>query len=185
MRIPFFSKKKVTVPDQQSKEAYFTASQGQLIRARFKSNRSAMIAGWCLVVMIVMGLLAPFLSPYDPTIAGRDKEYENGPPQIPQFWDDNGFSFRPFIHGTKRERSIATNFRWVITVDPEDRRYVYFFVEGSQYSFIDLSWDLPGDTFDIDFKALPQDFFFRVDSVTTVKLHVVNLNRIPAHSLLS
>jgi peptide/nickel transport system permease protein len=42
--------------------------------------------------------LQTFLSPYDPTIAGRDKEYENGAPQIPMFWDKNGFSPRPFLH---------------------------------------------------------------------------------------
>jgi peptide/nickel transport system permease protein len=31
-----------------------------------------------------MGLFAPFLSPYDPTIAGRNKDYTNGAPQIPR-----------------------------------------------------------------------------------------------------
>ena len=70
--------------DQKAKEAYFTASQGQLILARFKSNRTAMIAAWALIIMIMMGLFAPFLSPYDPTINGRDKDYENGAPEIPR-----------------------------------------------------------------------------------------------------
>ena len=78
-----------------------------------------MIAGWALIAMILMGLFAPFLSPYNPTIAGRDKDYENGAPQIPHFWDNNGFSFRPFIYATERERSIKTNFRWVTTVNRE------------------------------------------------------------------
>ena len=49
--------------DQKAKEAYFTASQGQLIWARFRGNRTAMIAAWALVLMILMGLFAPFLSP--------------------------------------------------------------------------------------------------------------------------
>jgi len=70
--------------DQKLKEAYFTASQGQLIWTRFKSNRTAMAAGWILIVLILMGFFAPFLSPYDPTIAGRDKEYENGAPPNPK-----------------------------------------------------------------------------------------------------
>ena len=41
--------------DRKKKEAYFTASQTQLIWARFRSNRTAMIAGWCLVIMVLMG----------------------------------------------------------------------------------------------------------------------------------
>jgi len=146
------SKQKVT--DQSLKEAYFTASQTQLVRARFKKNRAAMVAGWVLTLMILAGFFSEFLSPYAPTMAGRDKQYENGPPQMPKFWDENGFSLQPFIYGTKRERSIKTNFRWVITVDREDRRYVRLFVKGWKYSYIDLNWDLPGDAFDVNFKAL-------------------------------
>jgi|TARA_B100000929_G_scaffold290535_1_gene284495 peptide/nickel transport system permease protein len=149
-----FTKAKSIGTSQKLKESYFTASQGQLIRARFKSNRTAMVAGWALTIMILTGLFAPFLSPYAPTMAGRDKQYENGPPQIPKFWDENGFSVRPFIYGTKRERSMKTNFRWVITVDREERYYLKFFVEDWEYSFINLSWDLPGEIFDVDLQAL-------------------------------
>ena len=122
--------------DQKAKEAYFTASQGQLIWARFKGNRTAMIAAWALVLMILMGLFAPFLSPYDPTIAGRDVNYENGAPQFPKFWDENGFSARPFIYATERERSIKTNFRWVVTENRDKRLYVRFFAPGWDYKLL-------------------------------------------------
>src|SRR5690606_27245022 len=128
--------------DQKAKEAYFTASQGQLIWARFKGNRTAMIAAWALVLMIMMGIFAPFLSPYDPTIAGRDENYENVAPQLPKFWDENGFSFRPFIYATERERSIKTNFRWVVTENREKRLYMRFFVEGWEYRILRV---IPGD----------------------------------------
>jgi len=119
--------------ERRAREAYFTASQRQLIWARFRRNTSAMVAGTILVILILIGVFADFLSPYNPTVAGRDKDYTNGAPQIPMFCDDNGCSWRPFIHGVKRERSLATNFRWVTTVDPEDRRYLEFFVEGWAY----------------------------------------------------
>ncbi|MBC7141403.1 MAG: ABC transporter permease [Rhodobacteraceae bacterium] len=122
--------------DQKAKEAYFTASQGQLIWARFKGNRTAMIAAWALVLMILMGLFAPFLSPYDPTIAGRDENYENGAPQFPKFKDENGFSARPFIYATERERSIKTNFRWVVTENRDKRLYVRFFVRDWDYKLL-------------------------------------------------
>ncbi len=133
-----FARKTATVGgiDQKAKEAYFTASQGQLIWARFKGNRTAMIAAWALVLMILMGLFAPFLSPYDPTIAGRDENYENGAPQFPKFKDENGFSARPFIYATERERSIKTNFRWVVTENRDKRLYVRFFVRDWDYKLL-------------------------------------------------
>ena len=150
----FFSNKADAATDQNQKEAYFTASQGQLIRARYKTNRTAMVAGWVLTLMILTGFFSEFLSPYAPTMAGRDKQYGNGPPQISKFCDENGFSFSPFIYGTKRERSIKTNFRWVISIDRQDRRYIHFFVEGWEYSYINIDWDFPGEAFDLDVKAL-------------------------------
>ncbi|WP_336097641.1 ABC transporter permease [Roseovarius sp. CH_XMU1461] len=124
--------------ERRAKEAYFTASQGQLIWARFRKQRAAMIAACVLVFLILSGLFAPFLSPYDPTIAGRDKDYTNGAPQIPMFCDKNGCSARPFIHGVERERSMATNFRWVTKVNEDERLYVKFFVDGDRYKLFGL-----------------------------------------------
>ncbi len=140
--------------EQKRKEAYFTAGQFQLIWARFKRNKSAMWGAGVLITLILMGIFAPFLSPYDPTIGGRDEEYQNGAPQIPKFWDENGFSLRPFIYTYTRERSAATNFRWTSTVDRDKRRFVELFVEGWEYHFIDVNLDVPGDTFDIKFRLL-------------------------------
>ena len=150
----FFWKKKPSGDKQQLKEAYFTASQGQLIRTRFKKNRSAKIAAWVLTLMILAGFFADFLSPYSPDMSGRDKQYENGPPQFPIFWDENGFSARPFLYTTERYRSIETNFRWVLTDNRDKRRYLELWVDEWKYSYIDISWNLPGDWFDVDIKAL-------------------------------
>ena len=116
----------------------------QLVRTRFFGNRSAMIAGSILLFMIVCSLFSDFLSPYDPTIAGRDKDYENGAPQIPMFWDENGFSPRPFLHTLTKYRGADTNFRWVYKIDTEKRRYVYFFVKGWEYKTFDFNINLPG-----------------------------------------
>ena len=140
--------------EQKRKEAYFTAGQLQLIWVRFRRNRSAMVGGVVLLTLISMGVFAPFLSPYDPTIAGRDKTYQNGAPQIPYFWDQNGFSFRPFIYSYSRSRSAATNFRWVSKVDEDKRRYLELFVSGWEYHMMDLHLDLPGEFFDINIRVL-------------------------------
>ena len=150
----FWRKKKAEGVDQQAKEAYFTASQGQLIWSRFNGNRTAMVALYALIFMMLMGLFAPFLSPYDPTIAGRDKDYENGAPQLPKFWDENGFSARPFIYATERERSAATNFRWVVTEKRDERLYLQLFVRDWDYKIFHLNWDAPGTAFDVDFALI-------------------------------
>ncbi len=129
--------------DQKLKEAYFTASQNQLIWQRFKKNKSALAGAWVLIFLVLSGIFAPFLTPYDPTIAGRDKDYLNGAPQIPSFCDDNGCSMRPFIYTTERTRSIKTNFRWVTETDTslEGRRYVEFFTEGSPYKYFGITFN--------------------------------------------
>lgn len=123
---------------QAAKEAYFTASQRQLIWARFRKQTAAMVAMIILVVLILMGLLADFVGPYNPTIQGANEDYTNGAPQIPRFCDDQGCSLRPFIYGVKRERSLATNFRWVTEIDTSDRRYVQFFVPGDAYHWFGM-----------------------------------------------
>ena len=129
--------------NQKLKEAYFTASQGQLIWQRFKKNKSALVGAWVLIALILSGIFAPFLTPYDATIAGRDKDYLNGAPQIPIFWDDNGFSARPFVYSFERSRSIKTNFRWVTEIksELEDRRYVTFFSKGQEFKFLGITFE--------------------------------------------
>ena len=124
-----------------AKEAYFTASQGQLIRTRFRKNRTAMVAAWLLGLIILAGFFAPFLSPYDPTIAGRDKAYLNGAPQIPMFCDKNGCSWTPFLHGTEMKLDTKTLRRKPV-VNEDQRLYVRFLTEGWEYSFIDWNLDL-------------------------------------------
>ncbi|GAB5435784.1 ABC transporter permease [Falsiruegeria mediterranea] len=131
-----------TATNQKAKEAYFTASQGQLIWARFKKQKAAMIAACVLLALILSGMFAPFLSPYDPTVAGRDKDYLNGAPQIPKFCDENGCSMRPFLYTVTRERSLATNFRWVEKINKDERRYMQFFVKGDDYKLFGF---IPGN----------------------------------------
>ena len=149
----------------KKKEAYFTATQMQLVSTRFFSNRSARIAGSVLLFMIIVSVFSGFLSPYDPTIAGRDKEYENGSPQMPMFWDENGFSPRPFIHTKTKYRGADTNFRWVYKVDTEKRRYVQFFVKGWEYKYFAYNINLPGKNLDFRIPGLTFDrHLFGIDS---------------------
>ncbi len=128
--------------DQKAKEAYFTAGQGQLIWTRFKKQKAAMVGAGVLIVLILSGFFAPFLTPYNPTIDGRNVDYLNGAPNVPSFCDDNGCSVRPFIYTFKRSRSIATNFRWVTETDTslDGRRYVVFFPQGDKYKLLGMNF---------------------------------------------
>ncbi|WP_349359551.1 ABC transporter permease [Stappia sp.] len=137
-------------------EAYFTASQGQLIFARFKKKRAAIFAAFVLGVFVACGVFAPFLSPYDPTIAGRNADYTNGAPQLPRFCDANGCSLRPFIHKVERYRGADTNFRWV-TRQTGTRDYLTFLPRGWEYRVGAISWDLPGETFDLSLPGIAFD----------------------------
>lgn len=141
----------------QNKEAYYTASQAQLIWARFRKNRSAMVAAFVLLFFILLGLFAPFISPYKPTIEGKDDDYLNGAPQILRFWDENGFSVRPFTYTVERTRSAATNFRWVETINKEERRYLQWFVKGWEYYLLNIFIDLPGRDYDLRLRAFKMD----------------------------
>lgn len=129
--------------DQKLKEAYFTASQGQLIWTRFKKQKAAMVGAAVLIILILSGIFAPFLTPYDPTITGRNADYLNGAPNVPSFCDDNGCSLRPFIYSHERSRSIKTNFRWVTEIDTslEGRRYLTFLPQGDSYTLFGLQFN--------------------------------------------
>ncbi len=109
---------------------YYTASQWQLVWWRFRRHKAAMAGGVVLLVMAVAGLFAEFFSPYSGTT--RDRNYILGPPQMPLFWDGNGFSLRPFVHGIKTERD-PTTLRKIAKVDPDTRWYLSFFVRGDKY----------------------------------------------------
>lgn len=152
-------------PDRRAREAYFTASQGELIWARFRRNRAAAAAGAVLVLIVLMGLFAPFLSPHDPTINGRDRDYMNGAPQIPRFCDHNGCSWRPFLYTLERTRSVQTNFRWVTSVNTEKRRYVQFWVQGWEYRVFALGFEVPGTGFSVAIPGIAMTtHLFGVDS---------------------
>ena len=106
---------------------YYTASQWTLIWWRFRRHRLAMVAAGILIFMGVMGVFAEFVAPYGPTT--RDTNYLDGAPQVPMFCDQNGCSWRPFIHGVKTERD-PTTLRAISVPDPDTRIYVTLLAQG-------------------------------------------------------
>ncbi len=123
----------VTNPDSKEAERYYSASQWQLVWWRFKKHKVALFGGIVLIFLMINGIFAEFIGPYDP--ATRNIDYLLGPPQLPKFWDDNGFSLRPFVHGVSSERDPVT-LAMVATTDSSIRNYIYFFVPGDPYSIL-------------------------------------------------
>ena len=96
--------------DQKLKEAYFTASQGQLIWQRFKKNKSALIGAWTLIILILAGFFAPLLTPYDATISGRDKDYLKVPLKSRNFAMTTAAPYgRSYIRLSAPDRSRRTS----------------------------------------------------------------------------
>ncbi len=143
-------------------ESYYTAGQLSLIKGRFKSKTSGVVAAFILVTFVMMGFFSPFLSPVDPTIQGADAEYRRGAPQAFYFWDDNGFSLRPFSYTYEKEKikidlkalasggldaldafissgALSSSSQSKFIIDKNQRRDIQFFVQGWEYSLIDLS----------------------------------------------
>lgn len=112
-------------------DKYFTASQWQLVWWRFRRHRGAMIGGCVLLTLFITGIFAGFFAPYEGST--RDRDYILGGPQLVKFWDHNGFSIRPFVHAYKTERDPET-LQKIATLNPEERRYLSFFVRGDKYT---------------------------------------------------
>jgi peptide/nickel transport system permease protein len=117
---------------KESEEAlrYYSATQWQLMWWRFRHHKAALTAGFLLVFMGFCGLFASFIAPY--SAITRNNKYLLGPPQMVRFWDQNGFSLRPFVHGVITKRDPVT-LRRVPKVDQNVRRYIQFFVHGDTY----------------------------------------------------
>ena len=121
----------VSTSDEE-KLKYFTASQWQLVWWRFRRNRLGLLGAGILATYILILIFAELLAPYSGTTL--DVEYVFGPPQVVRFWDENGFSLRPFVHGVSTERDPVT-LAMVPTIDTSERRYLLFFVRGEEYKY--------------------------------------------------
>lgn len=123
----------VATQDSEAALRYYSASQWQLIWWRFRRHRMALAGGIVLAALALLGLFADFFAPYSGAV--RNNDYLLGPPQLPRFWDQNGFSLRPFVHGVTTARDPVT-LRLKPAIDPDVRWYLDFFMQGSSYRWL-------------------------------------------------
>ncbi len=122
--------------DEEQKIKYYTASQWQLVWWRFRRNRLALIGAGMLSIFIIIMIFAEFIAPYSGTTI--DTNYLLGPPQMVRFWDENGFSFRPFVYSVKTTRDPIT-LRMLLVMDASQRRYIRFFERSGRYKYWGLN----------------------------------------------
>ncbi len=125
----------VTTAESEEALRYYSATQWQLVWWRFKRHKLALAGGLVLLSMALAGIFAEFLAPYSGLT--RNTSYLLGPPQLPRFWNEAGFTLRPFVPGVTTERDPVT-LRVVPKVDPNVRRYIRFFVRGEPYRLLGL-----------------------------------------------
>ena len=76
-------------------------SIGSIMSLKFRSNRLAVTALWCLIALYFFTLLSEFFAPY--TLLETAKGLENHPPTPLSFIDSQGrFHLRPFVNGYTR-----------------------------------------------------------------------------------
>ncbi len=117
-------------------EAYYLASQRQLVWRKFRRHRLAMSS---LVVIIFLYSLAIFAEFY--TINDYQKrhvKYAKAPPQALHFIDETGrFHLVPFIYQLTQELDMDT-LRRNYTEDTSSRHHLRFFVEGMPYKLLGI-----------------------------------------------
>ncbi len=131
-RLAFWRDRRVKKP---SEDAYLNASQAQLIWAKFKKHKLALIGVAALVILYTIGMFCEFLSPYTPQ--ARNSSLIYAPPQTIRFVHEGKFQLRPFVYGYSAERNPETLAQEFVA-DPEKKYNLSLFVRGDDYRFWNL-----------------------------------------------
>ncbi len=118
------------VPSER--ERIFVASPRQLMWWRFRRHRMALLSSVVLILLYLAALTWEFLAPYDPL--RHDVQSAYAPPQLLQFFDEEGLHFPPFVYGFKSGRDPET-FRKIFEVDESVKYPIRFMVHGDPYKF--------------------------------------------------
>lgn len=116
--------------DEARMQAYYTASQWQLIWWRFRKHRLAFIGAVVLLLLIFIGVFAEFVAPVSTTT--RSTTYILGAPMQIHLVDTSGRWHLPFVYGVTTTRNPNT-FRMEMQADTSVRYPVRLFVRGEPY----------------------------------------------------
>jgi peptide/nickel transport system permease protein len=114
----------------EDQEKIFAASQWYLMWLHFKRHRLALVGGVVVILLYMMAIFAPFLTPYEKL--GRDSDFVYSPPQKIYFYDGSRFYLRPFVYGIISTVDGKT-FTNVFEIDKSVKYRVRFFARGYEY----------------------------------------------------
>jgi len=132
-----FLRKKDVIGEKATnyEEAYYIASQWQLMWRKFRNHKLAMGSLVVLVILYLGGIFCEFIAPYG--IETRHSGCVYVPPWRLHFFDEKGFHIHPFVYGIKRTIDMES-LEKVYKEDKTKRYFVHFFVHGEKYKMWNL-----------------------------------------------
>lgn len=110
----------------------------QLVRLRFRGNAYGMAGLIGCIFVVLSALFAGFIAPYGPQEKDRTLLYT--PPQLVRIYHPEVGFQRPFVFGFE-ERMDPNTFEITFEPSAEKKTVVRFFVEGSEWSFLGLTFN--------------------------------------------
>jgi len=114
----------------QKKEAFYTATQLQLMWWKFRRHRLAIFGTVVLAIFLFIMLFCEFLSPYG--TQSRDSGYIFGEPQKVHLFDEEGVFHGPFVYGVSTSFD-SESLQLVLTEDKEAILKIKFLSKGEPY----------------------------------------------------
>ena len=118
--------------DTAPREAYYLATQWQLMAWKFRRHRLAIAGMIVLGVSYLLAFFCEFVAPYD--ILHRYPNAVTAPPQVVRFFHQGRFSLRPFVYGLRSSVDMQT-FQRVYVTDKTQQYPIRFLVRGDEYRF--------------------------------------------------
>ena len=110
----------------------------QLVRRNFRQNTYGMAGLTGCILIILVAIFAGFIAPYAPQEVDRGLLYT--PPQLIRIYDPGQGVQRPFVNGFEEVMDPNT-FEITFDPSPEKKSVIRFFVSGSEWSFLGLTFD--------------------------------------------
>ena len=164
--------------ESREMEAYYVASQWQLIWRKFRRHRLAITGSCVLAVFYFVAIFAEFVAPYPAGL--RFQESPHHPPSRLHFVDEDGrFRLQPFVYGVSKERDPET-LELIYTEDKSARYPVRLFVRGEPYRLLGaIASDIhlfgaeePGAVWLFGTESIGRDLFSRTIHAARVSLSI-------------
>lgn len=167
----------LTRPKDAGYDAYYAASQWQLMWRKLKKHRLAQLSLAILGVLYLQALFGQFVAPQG--LTSYSSKYKDCPPTQIHLYTTEGTFIGPFVYGVTSERDPET-LRKIFAEDTEAVYPIRFFVEGESYRFLGLfetnihfiGVDEPGALFLFGTDSMGRDIFSRIVLGSRVSLTI-------------